>query len=477
MNQNKDVTNYLAKQRENVKGHVNQKFISIIEAIGNISGSWNPVEIFTPSVESVRTEKKHFFEAFKEGKEYNPKFEYTNNTGFDPVLNKNALIEKMHELEHLEINEKDKTSVLIRKALYSKINDDLATCDLVAGLQEKDEVKIAEAMRQKYQGVDDSLLKHATIIFNDLINKAQKGEQPEDSNIKSPLAIEERNYLHNTLTGAIGIKRAFEWALEYYGILRTGDDGELGFKVVVNPEATDIDVRDKSTNGPTVFIPENKKMSLSKLLFLVAHEIEGHARQSINGQLLLFFGGGPLKIDNETLYEGLSMRYETQFRRNLLGEDEVAPLPYFTFAVAKAEKGGSFYEIFSEIFNLILRVELGKSAEELVSGDEDEYDEKKEKAMHNAWTTVYRIMRGHIDTSNPNKYAMAKDLSYLRGWIVDKQLRNEGLGFLNEAAITTSDGLELLKELKLSKSDLPIPFKDIATRYWEEILKPEIPKL
>ena len=88
--------------------------------------------------------------------------------------------------------------------------------------------------------------------------------------------------------------------------------------------------------------------------------------------------------------------------------------------------------------------------------------------------TTFRVMRGHVDTSNKRAFAMTKDLSYLQGWLLDRQLRKHGLGHLNEAAIIARGGLQLLTEFQLSESDLPLPYRDIATRYWQEVLKPQL---
>lgn len=71
---------------------------------------------------------------------------------------------------------------------------------------------------------------------------------------------------------------------------------------------------------------------------------------------------------------------------------------------------------------------------------------------------------------------MAKDLSYLHGWIKikDRELRANNYGFINEAAILAPGGLAMLAEYKISPKDLPIPDRDIAKEYWEEVLKPQM---
>jgi hypothetical protein len=100
--------------------------------------------------------------------------------------------------------------------------------------------------------------------------------------------------------------------------------------------------------------------------------------------------------------------------------------------------------------------------------------EKMDKIKRNAWRTTYRIMRGHTDMTNPKKFAMAKDLGYLRGYQMDKQLRDNDLGYINEEGVIASGGLTMLAEMKLPKDHLPHPFRNVTQKYWEEVLRPQM---
>lgn len=368
----------------------------------------------------------------------------------------------------------DRIPRLFRAALYFKIKDDLATCDLVNGIRTKNEKLISKAFRTKYPGTDQAILEAATSVYNNILS----GRSEKINSVREkghPLTDEEQGFLKNREFSDTDIAKAFEWALDQYGILKTKANPK-GFQVKVSKDATSIDVRDKSKEGPTVFIPEGRKSKADSVLELIAHEIEGHARQSINGERTFIVGGGKLKVDNEMLYEGLGKRYDERYRRKFFGSSSGEPLPYFTFAIATAENGGSFYEIFSQQMDLRLRARIKLSLQASIP-DRTHMDPKiLDSVKQAAWQTTYRVMRGHIDTSNKKKFAMAKDLSYLRGWLVDKQLESNGLGFLNEEGVIASGGLQLLAELKLSEDQLPLPFKDVTSRYWEEILKPQMPK-
>ena len=69
---------------------------------------------------------------------------------------------------------------------------------------------------------------------------------------------------------------------------------------------------------------------------------------------------------------------------------------------------------------------------------------------------------------------MTKDLSYLRGWQIDKQLVELGHRHINEAAIMTASDIVMLAEFDLSDAHLPYPYKDVTTKYWIEVLRPQM---
>ena len=210
----------------------------------------------------------------------------------------------------------------------------------------------------------------------------------------------------------------------------------------------------------------------ARVCWLIAHEIEGHARQAINGERLFGVRGGALRRDDETLYEGLAMRNEFAFREKYFGKvnADIDELYYYVFAVHQAEKGKSFREIFDDQLERWLRAALtlpyGKSLPSAASID----PAILRKARSRAWRVTYRVMRGHADTSNRVPFAMPKDLSYLRGWLMDCELSRMGHAHLNEAAIVSVAGLEPLMEMELSPEDLPLPFTDIAPQYARMLL-------
>ncbi len=491
-----DVSNFLAKEERirttgipiaekfplPSRDQIPDELFSIVDVVKGISSTWNPVEIYTADADSIAVEQPKVFEAYDRDEEYNPVLTYSYANGMDLTTSRQALMEQLHILrcfgkestpdkqESAGKHTLSRVSRLFRAALYFKIKDDLATCDLVDGIKEKDDRKISAALKFKYSGTDDALLGLAEGIFNGLASEKiaeAATDQPEQTGL---LTSEQKTFIKSMKINSSGIKGAFEWALNEYGILSTKENPR-GYKVKIDRNATGIDVRDKSVEGPTVFIPEDREVTGKYLLELIAHEIERHAVQSCNGSEMFIVGGGRLKIDEEGQYEGLGLRGEEELVGKLFGESS-GPAPYYSLAAKKAEDGASFFEVFKEQVERRLRVALKKP---LGSKLPEEIDIKiLDTAKKNAWTTTYRVMRGHIDMANTHNFAMSKDIGYLRGYQIDSQLKEHGYGYLNEAAIIATGGLQLLAELDIYEDMLPIKFKDVATKYCMEILIPQM---
>lgn len=480
-----DVQNFLAKEQsiKEAKKPIADKMalptieglpkplVEISEKIADISGSWNPVEIYTADASSIDEERGKVFAALDTNTEYNPKLTYSYANTLDLTQARKELDETMHKLRQQKIDKKDRASRLFRAALYFKIKDDLATCDLVEGIKAKDEDKISVALKQKYPGTDPTLMSLAQVTYE---QEAREGEAKNKEG-QGLLSDAQKDYIKGLEFDAPKIKDAFEYALKEYNILWS-DSNPDGFKVKIDKNATSIDVRDKSANGPTIFIPEDRKMNGKTLLGLISHEIERHAVQSVNGWRLFRVGGGRLKIDNEQLYEGLGLRGETDSDKELFGVEGSTPRPYYPLAVKMAEDGASFFKIFKDQFekrlHVVLKVPHDKALPQLSTLEQKTID----TAKRNAWLTTYRVMRGHTDMSNKKKYAMAKDLGYMRGYQIDHQLLKNDRGHLNEAAVIASGGLQMLAEFNISPNTLPIPFKNVTKQYCMEVLLPQMPQ-
>ncbi len=448
------------------------ELLVVAERLKRTSQTWNPVEFITPSPESIRHEQETFFAAFDRGEKYIPTFEYPAVEGndLDVEHTKAALSALIKEVRAYRPSTRiEKAS---KVALYHKLKDDLASMELFEGIRTSDEVKIKSAMATKYAGTDPYLIQVARERYQELTKVPVEGAV--EAQDPPPLLDEsQRLILGEKMMDAQGIRSAFEYILSSYGILRTGETGR-GFQVVVSPNVTGIDVRDKSITPMTIYIPEDREVSALKLLELCRHEIEGHARQSMNG-LGLAVGGGALKVDDETLYEGLAKRLDEDFNRLFLGTDGGVPSPFYTLAVARAESGGDFHGIFSEQLDMQLHILLKKDPSIPIGEySAPRVQEVMEDAKKRAWMFTYRVMRGHTDMSNKEGYACAKDLAYLRGWLMDKQLVASGNGHINEAAILQTNALPLLGHFSISPDDIQYPYRDVTREYCFNVLLPQL---
>ncbi|MGH7203648.1 MAG: hypothetical protein ACREHC_04360 [Candidatus Levyibacteriota bacterium] len=450
-----------------------QPFSKIAAEIAEITGSWNPVELLTPT--NVQSEQENFFAAIDKGEIYNPQFTYTVLPIYTSELNEEHLLFLQRQVRECKPSRDDRLGRIARIALDYKIRDDLATVDIARAMTSRTDAStkdqaIKQALSQKYPGTDDVLWRAAQ---EDFARRTQStnGETKQTG----ILTKEEQEYLETREFDAEDFKIAIEWALSQYGILKIDNEpNSMGFTVVIDPAVTAIDVRDKSANGPTVFIPADKKENGIKLLKIIGHEIEGHARQSVNGQLLFGIGGGPLKVDNEMLYEGEGKYNDDLVSRILTGETTATALPVYTYAVRAAENGASFYEIYQQQLQMYLQMELHISDPADLPPLEEIDSQKVTKGKDLGWRRSYRVMRGHTDTTNREAFANAKDLAYKRGEMIVEDLRQHDLGYLNEAGIIASGGLQLLAEFAISENDLPLPHKGVAIRYWHEVLQPQM---
>ena len=500
-----DIANYMAKEQSiHLEGNpikekidlniekLPRELVSIAEQVARISGTWNPVEIYTADEKSRNEEREKVFAAFDKGEEYNPTLTYGYTESLDITAARKQLIEQMHRLRKYGERKKllffrnhklpgrqtlDRGSRLFRTALYYKIKDDLATCDLVDGIKNKDEDLIQKALKQKYPGTDQSEINKTTEEYERLAREGESDSEDSEATGNGLLTKEQVEWLKNKKFTPAETVLAFRWALDQLGIRRTASNGR-GFFVKESSQATGIDVRSKSSDGPTVYVPTDRSIPMSayKLLPLIMHEIMGHAAQEVNGEELFMLGGGRLKVDNEQLYEGKGLREEVDSKKKLYGIDDGAPKPYYPLAIKMAEEGASFFQIFKDQIEKRTRIHLKCPVDQASPDFKSLPSDKQMEIKKQAWLTTLRVMRGHIDMSNKKKFAMAKDLSYLRGYMMDKQLVDNDLGMINEEGVIASGGLAMLAELDINKDDIPIKHQELDVKYFNEVLLPQMPE-
>lgn len=238
---------------------------------------------------------------------------------------------------------------------------------------------------------------------------------------------------------AEGIRKAFLWAATQCGFGAT--------RPVIIEAASSIDVRDTSSIGPEVVIPEDRQVNGLKLLELVGHEILAHWRDSENTQdLLPYFGGGAIKAYDEVLYEGHALAYDYRTQIKYRGEAARMMRPYYVIAETLAiHDGFSFPMLAHDIYHMIL--------------PENPTEERLEKTLTETWKTCYRTFRGSSGYNDKlHSYAFTKDRAYFEGRILANELEKAGLGhLLNLGTLSLDDLVEIAQVFKIEKDDFEYP--------------------
>ncbi len=434
----------------------------IANEIEVLTGDWNPVNLYTPTEECRNREEERFNEAFDKGEIYNPKFTYAQADAIDPAPVRAKLIALANKLRAC-LPFKKLAEEWLATILSEKIVDELAVCDLIDGLAGRSyqgltgDALTKRAFHRMYWQLDDELLARAEAAYRQLIvTKPTPQGGCLDNALKT--AFENRQCEPQEMADA------FAWALKRLGIFHS-EGNPTGFKVVISDGVTAIDVRQRSEGGPTVFIPANKKDAdtYKDLLYLVDHEIGGHARQSENGYRLFGMCGGRMAPPDETLYEGLAMRKECDFLHRQYGEESAFLFKYPT-AVARAQQGGSFHDVFCDQYERWLHVELSLPVTEVLPS-RNALGELHQKAKKAAYRTTYRVMRGHRDTANKEAFSMPKDLAYDRGLLIQREMDAQGLGYVNEMGIFTREAFLMMAEIDFGPNDLPLQDLHLADQY------------
>lgn len=421
-----------------------------------ITAQINPVQLLTP--DQVGQEKAHFQEALRTGQIYNPQFTYRTVIGdlkkslektpgvrhattWDALLAMNA---GFHE--HILLLEQHLDHPVIKviiPLLHAKIDDDQAALELAKALDEESSEAIAVALSKLYaaptamyieaaQQLTAVIHQHPTLL--PWIREVMPNHDPLLQKLEQDTAP------------ASVLKDITERATQMYYdyVTQMWPDplpSSLRFSVEMDEKYVNFDVRDKSSQGPVIGIPDRPRTWIG-MFALCRHEIDMHVRQSLNGALLYGFGGGMLKLNPEDLYEGTALYAERQFTMKIRGIAQVPSLPYATLVYEAARSGKSFYEAFHML--------LQELPEELLL----------EERQDRAWNITYRIYRGRLDTGKGLAYGCAKDTGYLRGAIVTHKLHAAGLEYLLDFGVVPLDMLPIHRRLK---RDMQLPYPDLNT--------------
>ncbi len=399
----------------------------IIDELAEVSASLNLVEIVTPI--NAATEKEKWLELARKGEFTSPNFRY-NADLLDFVCKKTDVV-----LSHNPISvalsrkpspEEEMVMELV-KARYAEVNNTIIFATYLDRLNAGEYPKIS--FNLPYQPLNTGLVQAISENWEAWYQKVE----PKRNN--TLLSEAEQGRLKETKVDAETTRRYFRMMVEAYGF-------EQSRPIVVSATATAIDVRDKSSDGPIIVIPEKATRTAFHLLELLAHEIEGHWRDSENAQRILpKIGGGALKADDETLYEGHAMSLEKQAGEMLDGTVGAMPKPWYTLAINLATQHYSFADIAR---TLLPRVQT-------LVGSHDQ-------ALKTVWTTCLRVFRGCCNTDGTSGYVFTKDQAYLNGKLLSQELSNAALENLLEfSTLSIADLKALSRVFKFDSKSVAYP--------------------
>lgn len=458
----------------NVLNQVSQDHRDLATELAELTGHWNPVEIYTAG--NFVEEHAKVTEAAIQGKTYNPRYSYNYAQGLE-TSSMDASLKRLHErADRLQQNSLPER--LATLALLNAVRMDQATLKLIHGLQLGNDALVQSGLDVLYRPSNPELIADTNHALENLMINGRP--LPSES---ARLTAEERAYLFGRKLTAEEQAAAFRWGLGEYEMYDSSTEGRgdlsRGFRVQVDPSASTMDIRDRSRQGPVMVIPTAKceELSAAETCGLLSHEIGGHARQAMNGSRLIgSLGGGALRKPCEWTYEGLAKLQEVQFWEEYMGDATPILEPYYAavIAVQDAERGKSFAQIVEHLTNLQLHIELQIPAGQSLPSAID--STLRRQCIDGAVSTTYLVMRGHIDTANPGHYAMRKNLAYYGGYRIMQGLQSCGIAHYAEAAITSLPGLNTMgKFLLVEQKDL-IQFKpELAGRYARRLLEQRRP--
>lgn len=443
----------------------------IAGALADLIGTLNPVEMYTPG--NTVSEKEQFDAAVEAGGIYLPRFTYPVAEQIPAEAIRRRLDVLHDELCRVEVAPDNRAGRWYRDTLEERICGGRALADLADGLSGRTHGGLT----------GDALTKHALARLY----------WPSDAD---DLHRAEEDFRRRTVNERITQARVPRFTAGQTAYLRgrkaTPEETQAIFRrvaerltladivaILIRPEATAMDVRHSSQlledgHAAAVIIPADREQADSafSLSYLAEHELRGHLRQSRNGELLFIrLCGGRLAPKDETLYEGLAMFLEGECIAECFGaREEEPPYPYaFPTAVALAECGATFHEVAMDqrerYLRAVLHVPVGTPLPSRGGIDAHDWSE----AQYWGWRTAFRVMRGHRDMGNHERFAMCKDLAYERGLRIHRGLVARGLGLINQAGIfTRTDLLRVAATFDIRPEDLPVADRAVA----EEVLQP-----
>ncbi len=419
----------------------------VLETLGKIVQDINIVEMLTPV--NAKEEEKKWTELAKRGKWTNPLFRYDEKLLASVAKKEDALMSlRPHLLSAAQTMAADEVGKTLYELVCQRYREAQLSVSLAANVLKKQEAKSAAIIRDIYGTPETETVAAAYDYARQLADGTGKIQQ-DDTQKKRV-----RRELKDLEFRADEIREYFIWTAEQCGIARTRP-------VRIDEIATSIDVRDKSSKGSGVFIPESRKVSGLKLVELCGHEVLCHWQDSERAaRVLPLLGSGTLKPADETLYEGHAALTDYHTHLMLGDKTQKQQLPFYILAIEMARNGLTFAEAAPILYEKIRIVKLGEMP-----------------AMRRAWKTCLRIFRGSNGGMNNDatSYAFTKDRAYFEGRMVADKLHAQHQDNILEISTISLKDVELLQPVVEFDSDTsdPATTENIQRRLIQKILGEE----
>ena len=393
------------------------EFRELLNELGEIAKTMNIVEMVTPL--NAAEERKKWLEQAENGAYTNPQFQY-NGRLLAEIANKESalqeLTQKMGKMTK-QLSAEDPGRVLTELAWRRR--DELEATIWLAQCMLQGDDSNADAALVLIYGAPEDLTVAAAHDYAKAMASGKAYRQRDTPQLKTV-----REKLQKVFCDAKRVQEEFIWVAEQSGIAQTRP-------VEIDPIATAVDVRDKSSRGPIVVIPAGYEAYGVTLVRLCAHEILCHWADSERAaRALPLLGGGALKPADETLYEGHAT-WAGNATGMMLGEKtQRQRLPFYIIAMSLARKGMNFADVATALYEIIRPTEATDKA-----------------ALELTWKTCMRVFRGsHGNQDNAlAHYAFTKDRAYFEGHLVAERLHDQGFDSILDVATLSLGDIELLK--------------------------------
>lgn len=397
---------------------------TVLDELGEIAQRMNVVEMVTPLNHHI--ERQKWLENAACGRWTNPHFKYDTRllkTVADAYLPLKWVVGRAQSLRTQLSN--DPVGQVLCEMVEHRIREVNATIDMARGILKEDDTQTETAIQQIFGQPCQAAIDMAHNYVEQLAK--DEGYDQEDSAHLADL----RGRLQALTFDEKGIRRYFIYMAKRCSMAQSRP-------VEIDERTTAIDVRDRSSKGPVVSIPTDRRITGLQLVTTIGHEVLCHWRDSERAAAVLpLLGGGALKTADEVLYEGHAT--QTDYHA-LLALGDRAPQqqkPFYISAIDLAQQGYNFAAMAPVIFNMVRPTKSTDAA-----------------ALRSTWLTCYRVLRGSTDINNHHAhYALTKDRAYFEGRILADELHAQHLDSILRLSTLCQPDIDLLRTVVEFKRD------------------------